>query len=112
MGDWCPDCMRFCASSTSSLIPPSRQVMRLTRERAVEALDGCAALGPFRRGAIKSFLFALSDDELLGMRIGGDADKDEIAGYLDGEEKRSGAMMVSIVRPLRGWIHPMRATNN
>ena len=68
-------------------------------------MDGCAALGAFRRGVIKSFMFTLSDDELLGMRIGGDADKDEIAGYLDGEEKRSGAMVwgagsIPCVRPI------------
>ena len=64
--------------------------MGLKRKRAEDALDGCAELGGFRRGAIKSFLSALSDDELTRMRIGDGASNDEIAGFLDGEEKRTG----------------------
>ena len=61
--------------------------MGLLRERAVEALDGCAELSPFRRGGIKSFLSGLSDDQLLAMRVRDDASGDEIAGFLDREEK-------------------------
>ena len=64
--------------------------MGLSRERAEEALDGCAELGDFRRGAIKSCLSALSDDKLLSMRIDDGASHDEIAGFLDREENMSG----------------------
>ena len=67
--------------------------MGLSRERAEAALDGCVELGGFCRGALQSFLSALSDDELLAMRIGDHASNDVIAGFLDREEKRSGDMI-------------------
>ena len=68
--------------------------MALTRDRAESALGGCADLSDFRRGALRSFLSSLSDNELIAMRIGDGASNDEIAGYLDGEEKRSGEMIM------------------
>ena len=67
--------------------------MGLSRERAGSALKCCAKLCDFRRGALKSFLNALSDDELMAMRIVDSASEDEIAGFLDGEEKRSGDLL-------------------
>ena len=68
--------------------------MVLSRDRAASALGGCADLSDFRRGALRSFLSSLSDNELIAMRIGDGASNDEIAGYLDGEEKRSGEMIM------------------
>ena len=67
--------------------------MGLSRDRAESALDGCADLGGFRRGALRSFLSALSDDQLIAMRIGDSASDDEIAGFLDRDEKISGEMI-------------------
>ena len=67
--------------------------MGLSRERAEAALVGCMALSDFRRGALRGFLSALSDDELIAMRIGDSASNEEIAGFLDREEKRSGDMI-------------------
>ena len=70
--------------------------MGLSRNRAEAALDGCAELGGFRRGALRSFLYALSDDELMAMQIGDSSSNDEIAGYLDREEKIAGDMILGL----------------
>ena len=67
--------------------------MGLSRDRAESALGGCADLGGFRRGALRSFLSELSDVELIAMRIGDSASDDEIAGFLDREEKKAGKIM-------------------
>ena len=67
--------------------------MGLSRDRAESALGGCADLGGFRRGALRSFLSELSDVELIAMRIGDCASDDEIAGFLDREEKKAGKIM-------------------
>ena len=66
--------------------------MGLSRERAEAALVGCMALSDFRRGALRGFLSALSDDELKDMRIDSESN-DEIAGFLDWEATRSGDMI-------------------
>ena len=67
--------------------------MGLSRDRAESALDASAELSDFRRGALQSFLSALLDDKLAAMRIVDNASDDQIAGFLDREEKMSGEMM-------------------
>ena len=64
--------------------------MGLSRDRVESALDGCTELSEFRRGALQSFLSTLSDVKLDAMRIRDDASSDQIAGFLDREEKVSG----------------------
>ena len=64
--------------------------MGISRTRAEAALSDCTELSVFRRGALQNFLDALSDDELIAMRIGENASHDVIAGFLDMLEKRSG----------------------
>ena len=79
--------------------------MGLLRKRAEDALDGCAELSAFRRGGIKSFLSGLSDDQLLAMRIRDDASGDEIAGFLDREEKSGEDGLSDPVGPIMNTIH-------
>ena len=83
--------------------------MGLSRERAKAALGGCAELGGFRRGALQSFLSALSDEELKAMQIEESSSVDEIAGFLDGEEKRSGDMIswLGLVAQATDESHPL-----
>ena len=68
--------------------------MSLSRDRARTALKGCFNLDGIRRGALWSFLAELSDDKLKAMQIDEDACNDEIVGFLDREEKRSGDMIL------------------
>jgi hypothetical protein len=74
--------------------------MGLSRDRAESALGGCADLGGFRRGALRSFLSELSDVELIAMRIGDSASDDEIAGFLDREEKKAGKLCFCPCNPM------------
>ena len=64
------------------------------------ALEGCTEPIGYRRGALLSFLSALSDEELMAMRIKDSASNDEIAGFLDREEMRSGDMISCLL-----WCH-------
>ena len=83
--------------------------MGLSRARVEAALDDCTELGGFRRGALLSYLSALSDDELKAMRIGDSASDDVIAGFLDSEEKRSGDMIswLALVADATDDSHPL-----
>ena len=79
--------------------------MFLSRDRAELALKRCTLLDDFRRGALRSFLSELSDDELKAMRIEDSDSNDEIAGFLNRKEKTSGDMILVHAYPCNSPMH-------
>ena len=60
--------------------------MSLSKERAVEALNGCLELNAYRRGVLKNFLCSLTENDLAAAALVAGINTtsdDEIAGFLD-----------------------------